>query len=184
MSRQSIVAPLALSVVAGLSACDYLPGIAMTDESHGALAACEEVVKTSLRSPSTYQRISAEFTLGQPLTFEEYVSYQETKGCPQAQTDPRECLANNLALGYGATVDFTHPSSTKQVRPFSRAARTAYLRHLFGRYQARPPEQQETAFVQIEYDAVNAYNAPIRSTHICRFGPRMGERYSSGDMFY
>ncbi len=141
-------------------------------------------MKKTLMAPSTYKRVGAEYTEASPLTFAEFVDYQETKGCPMADFGRDACIMGNEgALKYGSTVDWTKPGAMDRIRPYSGKNREKYLKHLFEEYERKPESERQTAFVKIEYDAVNAYNAPLRSTHICRFGPRGGGDYRKEDMF-
>ncbi|HEV2126462.1 MAG TPA: hypothetical protein VGW38_27200, partial [Chloroflexota bacterium] len=157
----------------------------LTDQSHGAIAACEESLLQSLRSPSTYERVAAEYTPADPLSYEDYVSYMETRRCPASPFGYDSCVETNRLLnGIASTMDWENPGSTEQVRKPSKKAREAYYRWLHERYGSWPVAEQRTAFVSIEYDAANAFNAPLRSTHVCRFGPiRSDQRFETGDLF-
>lgn len=175
---------ITLCIAGGLAlfscSCDVL------DDSDGAIVACEEGLKKQLRAPATYKRISAEYTPARPLTFDDFVDYQETKGCPMNESlsvEFCEKVMNDGMLKAGSTRDWTKPGDMTEVRPYSRKAREDFIRHLYARSQANPIDQQQTAFVELEYDAANAYNAPIRSRHICRFGPKGPDGFTVQDMF-
>lgn len=144
--------PAAIGAIlaAALAACDSATLQKLQDQSHGAIEACEAAIKAKLTAPSTYSRISAEYTPGLPLTREEYEAYEETNGCglDPAPNDP--CLfANRIRIAFGSTVDWTKGGSVEQVRKPTKKAREHYLSYRFEQLQKWPEAKRQTAFVQI-----------------------------------
>jgi hypothetical protein len=119
-----------------------------------------------------------------PLSLEEYAAYHRTKGCPASEFGNDICSQTlEFTIAYAAGRDYQKGDFEKLLRKPTKKAKADYIKFLYERYLKSPAEQQETAFVNISYDAANAYGTPLRSTDICRFGPRGSGEYGANDMF-
>jgi hypothetical protein len=181
-----------LGSVAAIALLSFAGGVAwkaglaeeITDNSFGAIAICEDGIKGSLSSPSSYRRISAKFTPAGPLQFREYVAYRETKGVPMSDPSTGRADSNMAAIAYGTRSDWEHDRSDVFVRKYSVPARERYLKFQYDRYTKQPAEDQATGYVELSYDAANAFNAVNRNTLVCRFGPKNQGRFTERDMFF
>ena len=137
----------------------------------GAIAVCEGVLQNELRSPSTYKRVSAKFTLLPPLTFREYLAYNLTANCG-LHPDQDSCTrSKQLSLSYVATdKEVQKQTGVKITTRNLYKARDQAQSFFFKVYEQQPLAEKQTGMVEIVYDAVNAYNAPIRGTKVCRLG--------------
>ena len=71
-------------------------------QSNGSIAACEKAIKGSLVSPSSYRRVSVEFTPREPLTLEEFEAASNTRNCPVSE---REYNCESDTVNADALVD-------------------------------------------------------------------------------
>lgn len=136
-----------------LSGCRDL-NIGKRDGSHGAIAACEEVVKEQLVSPSTYKRVKAYYDSAPAMTHDEAENADELKD-EQAGISP-EIIAFSRAVVRGR--------NAKEKKEYN----DAKLQH--DERAKRNEPQDRTAYVTIEYDAQNRFGAMLRSLTACRFG--------------
>lgn len=180
----NVSAVVALLAIGGLVAWKTGAVGRLMDSSHGAIATCEATLLKQLRSPSSYKRISAEYVPAGALSLADYAAYLRTQGCPGSEFGTDICSdTNEFTIAYAAGRDYEKGDFEKLVRKPTKKAKADYIKFLHQRYLKWPAEQQETAFVNISHDAANAYGTPIRSTHICRFGPRGSGDYQANDMF-
>ena len=189
--RTTLIVGVTLCVITagayvGLIALGRMPNPLGPPDPLGAISACEESLKKGLVAPSTYRRVSAKAYILPPLTKQEHRAFALSAGCAEAP-NPRNCQdIHQLGSAYMATdpelrkkIGLTGPlpkTRMKAVEVSSDATYTMYLKW--------PADNQRTAAAEIVYDAVNSYNAPIRTTKVCRFGP-IGNRhrYSSDSTF-
>jgi hypothetical protein len=155
-----------------------------TDQSFNAIPACEDWVKSSLTSPATYKRVSANFVSAAPLSYEEFVAFNENHGCAMAPVGPHGCMIlNAFTIGAGVEQMQKGSKAKRQTDAQYEKSRQAFLRHAFLKYQSLPADEQASAYVKIEYDAANLYNATLRGSQICRYGPRNRGRYTIQETF-
>lgn len=173
---------LKLVVAAGaaltLSSCDMLPATTDTERS---FRACEEVLKSKLPAPSTYERLWADFTARGPITKDEYILRLERVMAEMKSKADAGDFGTKLAL---YTIKQQH-----------RCAKTGKGCDEFGPADPAPGEEPaaeaegdsgnpliyensseskatDTSFVLLEYQANNEFNAPARAYHFCRMlGP-------------
>lgn len=166
-----------------LSACGRNP---FDDGSRGAVAACEKALIAGLRSPSSYKRISAEFTQAGPLTRQEYAAFIETSGCAlKSKFDYEACIDGaRLTAAYAAGKILEDSGVANPTQKQRDRAREQWFAQVYELNQKRPAEELQTGFAKIEYDADNGFGASVRETQICRFGPLRGAKaYSDREMF-
>ncbi|WP_156347447.1 MULTISPECIES: hypothetical protein [unclassified Sphingomonas] len=197
--RTSYATTMRTSLVAiALSGCGKVP---FTDESFGAIAACEEKLTKGLVSPSSYKRISATYNTTD-FSFEDYWEKQGGDAC-RPYTDGecedttkllRAMSAKNWLLSKNdikAGKDTIQIFDQNMYKPFPKSTTKQKLRadreylewsYNLG-YGKGKPEKHPAAIVSIKYDAVNSFNAPLRSTQICRFPPTRDEKYSTYDIY-
>lgn len=178
--------PLAVTVAVGLvlagsawklGALDWL-----TDESHGALSACEEYVVSTLKAPSSYQRAWYEYKPAPPLTSAEFRNLQSAQAnvcggdqCSEAGDYMQAAVEGfnrelDRKLRDGLALDDLEQALLKNRKQMDADA-------------AADKPAARTAFVTVEYDAQNAFGASIRSFAMCRFSA-IGEdgRFSKTDI--
>ena len=145
-------------------------------QSNGSIAACEKAIKGSLVSPSSYRRVSVEFTPREPLTLEEFETAINTKKCPVSE---REYNCESDTAHADALVDQSIASQQleKEGRPDPRPNRSvvekALKRHhadIYAQLSRWPLSHRKTGFVTLEYDADNSFGASLRASSFCRFG--------------
>lgn len=177
-----------------------LPGcgkVPFADESYGAIAACEEKLTKGLVSPSSYKRISATYNTTE-FSFNDFWEKEGGDAC-RPYTDGvcddttklvRAMAAKNWLLSkkdIKAGKDTSNTFSQNMDKPFPKSttkqklqADREYMEWSYDSgYGKGKPQRHPAAIVSIEYDAVNSFNAPLRSTQICRFPPTGNEKYST-----
>ncbi len=189
---------LASLTIFALSGCDKIP---FGDKSHGAIAACEEKLKNTLVSPASYKRLKSSYN-AMDFTFDDY--YQSRGGDECGLTIKDGCeLSEQLARRLGAKdwliskkelmagADFGEVMSRNTNKPFPNVsfrktmeADREFIRYTYNkRFGPTATNKFPAAVVGIEYDAVNQYNAPLRSEFACRFTPTDRDEYIRSDMF-
>lgn len=180
-----------------LTACDRLP---FMDVSHGAIAACEGKLTDSLISPSSYKRKNANYRTTE-FTFDDYYESQGGERCkPFTSSDCNDTekffRAMNVKTWLLAKEDIKNAKGVDEVieamrrvedRPFPNVsdkikwkADYEYIEFNYRRgYGSGKRYNLPSAVVTIDYDAVNSFNAALRSTHLCRFPPTNNDTYSS-----
>lgn len=174
MTRRFSVFIVAVGIAVSLSSCDALPA---ATQAETAFRACEEVIKSKLAAPSTYQRLWADFTARGPITKEEYIlRLEQTMADIKPKADAGD-LGTKLALytiknqhrcaktgkgckefeltesvpGEKAAAEVEGEGSNELIYEKSSVAKTS-----------------DTSFVLLEYQANNQFNAPLRAYHFCR----------------
>lgn len=179
MTSRLAVMAAGLSALA-VSACDELPE--WQDPSQGAVAACEEIVKAQLMSPSSYKRVRATYSPGVAMTLEYYKMSQDKRynpNCPDGFCEE----AQRFGMYGGAQIDLQSQGMKRPTRKQIESHIQKLYEQGFARLQNRPADQQKIAFAQIEFDAQNQYGAMIRGMHNCMFAPKTGEKYEPTDAF-
>ena len=185
-----------LFILGGLAAAAAAAGawhIGYFDElihnSDGSIGACEEAIKGSLVSPSSYRRVSVEFTPREPLTLEEFEGAINTRKCPVSE---REYNCESETATADALVDqyIASQQLEKEGRPDPRPNRSIVEKALkrlhadiYAQLSRWPHSHRKTGFVTLEYDADNSFGASLRTSSFCRFGP-IGEdgRFGPNDV--
>ena len=183
-------------VVAALAAVALLAGTAIMIDTGslrlpgsdplGAASVCEKSLLQELRSPSSYKRVSVDTKFLQPLSYSEFLAQQLTSSC-DSNTRADVCrIAAKLGIDYVAT----DVASRKQIGIAELKAKSRKEKHdqaltaFYEENKRLPLAQQRTAQVTLVYDAANSYNALLRDTKVCRFGPIKGRSsYTADDMF-
>jgi hypothetical protein len=155
----------------------------LTDKSHGAIAACEGNIKAGLVAPSTYQRIRADYHEQPPLTLDLYAAYERTKYCGLSDLFEPCTDANLIAIAYAGEQILRARGIRRPTARQRDQARAESIRNNFSALNRLPSEQRRSARVSVEFDAQNAYGAPIRTLRSCRFGPMRFGRFQKGDIF-
>lgn len=133
------------------SSCDF-------QLERGAKLACQEETVSVLKSPSSFNLVWSDVTLRGPFSFAEFKEAAEARG--------RRAAADSTATPH--TDSFLEAMHKKDVRDGTWAKQ---LQTSYASYQKWAPEEKNTAFVLLEYDAENAFGASLRGFSICRFGP-------------
>lgn len=181
-----------------LTACDKLPFL---DSSDGAVSACEEKLRDSLVSPSSYRRQKAEYHTRE-FTFDDYYESEGGDNCrPFTSSDCvdttkffRAMAAKRWLLAskdLKADRDISEITSRVDKQPFPKVsdkkkweADHDYMEFIYQRnYGLGRATKLPAAMVAIEYDAANSFNASLRSTYVCRFPPTNGDRYSKSAIY-
>lgn len=154
-----------------------------SDNSHGAIGVCEEVLLEKLKAPATYKRISADFYNREPFSRSEFQQYTITKFCGVgAEVSP--CTdVNKLMVTMGAKDLGDKRGIGKPTRAQVKSMRKLYWDQAFASYQGRSSEQKAPSTAIIKYDAANAFGTPIRATEVCTFGPRGGDKFDPTDLY-
>jgi hypothetical protein len=155
----------------------------VTDNSHGAIAACEGNIKAGLIAPSTYHRIRADYHEQPPLSLEEYTAYERTQYCGLGDLFEPCTYANAGAIAYAGQQILERRGVQRPTARERDEARAESIRANFATLNRRPAAARQTATVFIEFDAQNAFGAPIRNTRMCRFGPMLSDGFHKGDLF-
>jgi hypothetical protein len=161
--------------------CDYNPF--RPDNSFGAIEACETVLLAKLKAPSTYKRISAEFFERDPFSYDEYQKYERTKFCGIGENVSPCTDANELMVSMGAQELGKERGYKKPTRKQVNAMRELYWKQAYERYQGSQKDRGRPANVFIKYDAANTFGTPIRGLEECSFGPRIGKKFTTGDLY-
>ena len=150
----------------------------LIDKSHGAIAACEVETMKSLRSPSTYKRVWADYTTAPPLGWKESAKLRQT------QCEPDCTEADRFFNAYANKMDKDIERKIRRGERLNELEQSITDRRgeLDRLISANAPEVQ-TAVVTLEYDAQNAFGSPVRSFAMCRFSA-IGEdgRFESHDI--
>lgn len=179
MIQARLFAPLAMASVA-LLGCDQLA--AARDPSHGAVAACEEIAKARLVSPSSYKLVRATYSPGMEMPMPLYrlsvdKSYNPNCGdgfCEDAQRFTMVAAARMMLQEEG----IKQPSEKQTKARIERIYREG-----FANLQDKPVDQRKVALTRIEFDAQNSYGALIRQEQSCMFAPKRGAIYEPTDAF-
>ena len=145
-------------IVAGLTltACDRLPFVTSPEES--AARVCEERLKGSLKSPASYQRLWSNFTPAGPLTNADLIARTEADRLRAIREgDNAEAFSSAFAL-----------QCLKNPKAKDCEAMTEF-------YSQPGPN---TAFVLIEYEAVNSFNVKLRGYFNCRVNQAFEGKYA------
>lgn len=141
----------------------------LTDDSHGALAACEEQTKEGLVSPSSFKLVWSDYTLRAAALPEDNVA-MAAPGSSQLSVNfaayvdkhgPE--LAARLARGERLSEEDRQMAELWTSADVAKKENAARL--------ARNLPEDRTAFVSLEYDADNSFGATLREFAMCRFGP-------------
>lgn len=130
-----------------LASCDNLPWLPNDEEN--ATQACEERLKPSLTTPAAYERLWSRFTPAGPLTREEMISKNE-------EDRLRAVSEGNDAAAYASAyinTCFKNPDKAGCREIVAMSEKLA---------------SQPTAFILIEYESANAFNAVIPGYYSCR----------------
>jgi hypothetical protein len=179
MSTKAVWMPVAL-LVFSLSGCDSLP--AFNDPSHGAVAACEEVLKTRLVAPASYKRISAVYSPGGELTLPLYQLSKEKDYNPYC-ADGFCAEATEFGIRAAARIALQEKGIKNPTRKQMEAHTAKMYRMGFENLQNKPIEERQIVFVQITYDAQNRFGALIRESENCMFSPKEGDKYETSNLF-
>lgn len=144
------------------------------DQSHGAIAACEEAAQDGLASPSSYVRIAADYKEGPPIPFKERMDLVRKR------ERQKSLIAAQLTQAYAAKADREGPALAKrQARGERLTQEEKQLLHLWqatqnlregdaARIAANAPKDR-TGFVSLEFDADNRFGVAIRHSAACQF---------------
>lgn len=145
-------------------------------DSDGSIGACEEAIKGRLVSPSSYRRVSVEFTPREPLTLEEFEAAINSKKCPVSERE-YNCESDNATADALVDQYIASQQLEKEGRPDPRPNRSvvekALNRHhadIYAELSKQPLSNRRTGFVTLEYDADNSFGASLRASGFCRFG--------------
>ena len=139
-----------------LMSCDRLPLAPKTEEN--ATRACEERLKGELTSPSSYRRIWFSFTPGAPTTKQEEIDRDEAD----------RLRARRSGDDTGAIIAtyqrncLQHPSKDCGALVF---------------------EPQKSAYVVIQYEAANNFNAMLPGYYTCRMTMPGDAKYNVNNVF-
>jgi hypothetical protein len=157
MIRAALISTFAL-----LPACDRLPFLVSAEES--ATKACEQRLKTDLKSPSSYKRLWSTFTPGDPVTKADMMEMWEADRKQAAKEgNDAEALADAMILRC-----MKNPKRA-DCAEITKTTETAL--------------QRDTAFVLIEYEAANAFNARLPGFFSCRVYVDDRGKYADGGVF-
>ena len=156
------------------------------DSSSGAIPACEEALLQNLKSPSSYNRIKAEFYPQPALSPQQFRQYQFTHGCTVDKLGfgLKNCIdAQAYYLQTADELETQRPDGTKMKGRERRDAIKLKWDRDYRTYK-EVWGKNGTATVAIEYDADNAYGSALRSKYICEFGKRStDDHFSAGDIY-
>lgn len=124
----------------------------------GAKLACQEATVGALTSPSSFRLVWSDVTLRGPFSFAEFKEAAEARHA-RSGAEPSSTPHADAFLVAMHEKDVRDGTWEKQLR-------TSYAS-----YQTWAPEEKNTAFVLLEYDAENTFGAALRGFSICRFGP-------------
>lgn len=186
------------AMLIALSACERLPFL---DSSNGAISACEEKLKQSLESPSSYKRQNANYNT-QEFTFDDYYESQGGDACKpytSGECDDATKLLRAVAVktwllasdDIKAGRNFSEIFDQVDKQPFPKVsdkkkwqAERDYMQFVYQRrFGSGKALKLPAAIVGIEYDAVNSFNASLRSTYVCRFPPTESDQYSGSAIY-
>lgn len=181
-----------------LSGCGKVPFL---DDSHGAVAACEERLKSTLVSPASYKRLSTTYDTT-AFSFEDYYESRGGDECGLVLNDKCE-LSEQIARATGAKSwllskseylagrdpseilmrDFDRPLPKVSMSARKKADKE-FIHFIYDKnFGPNSKSKLPAAIASIEYDAVNQYNAPLRSQFACRFIPTNRDKYISADIY-
>lgn len=154
----------------------------LLDSSQGAIPECEESLKSTLASPSSYRRIHTEFVSAPQLNLELYKIFELTKGCGSSQFGERACIEGNVFFVRAAqAIALKELGQANLKGRAKRDALNAEWRRGYDGFRKAWPGQ--TASVAIEYDADNEYGASLRNSFVCHFGRKSSKGFSKADIF-
>ena len=142
-----------------LTACDRLPFLVSAEES--ATRACEERLKGDLTSPSSYTRVWSSFKPAGPVTKEEEIEKFETDRLRALRAGDDATAISSFYIENC----LKHPSKE------------------CGMLNVEDSPAQKTAFVLIEYEAANAFNAKLPGYFTCRMTVREDDIYEQANVF-
>ena len=139
--------PLAIiSAALTLGACDKLPFSTSGEEN--ATRVCEERLKSDLKSPSSYVRTWSSFTPADPMTKPELMEMWEANRQQAIKAgNDAEAFSNAYIL---------------------KCMRAPKSRDCDGFQKIEDLPRPKTAFVLLEYEAVNAFNVALPGFFTCR----------------
>jgi hypothetical protein len=153
-----MVRSFALVLCILLASCDRLPFGVSAEES--ATRACEERLKGDLTSPSSYRRVWSSFTPAAPATKAEEIEKDEADRV-------RALRSGDDGAAIIATFDRNRLQHPNKECGFS--------------YDQSP--HPNTAFVLVQYEAGNAFNAQLPGYFTCRMTSRDDGKYTLADVF-
>jgi hypothetical protein len=185
MSKRVVIAAACVISVGAAAYAAWAVGLLdkLTDNSHGAIAACEDNIKASLAAPSTYRRVRVEYHQQPPLTLEEFTAYQRTTYCGLGDLYEPCTDANAITIAYGGQQILAQRGIRRPTASQRQQARAEWISQIFAVLNRRPAAERQTATVFVEFDAQNAFGAPIRDLRSCRFGPIHSDGFHKGDIF-
>ena len=144
--------------------------------SDGSIGACEDAIKGSLASPSSYRRVSVEFTPREPLPLEEFEDAWNTRQCPVSEREYNCESDTNYADAYldqftaERQLEKEGRSDLPPTRSVVEKALKRYRADIYAQLSKQPLSHRKTGFVTLEYDADNSFGASLRASSFCRFG--------------
>lgn len=157
----------------------------LIDPTNGALAACEENLKTQLKSPSSYKRIDYKFfEYPSGMTIDGFKQFQKTHF---TTADPVLGEARGLSQGYIDQLAM-EMSLRKPLSKITDHDRQKWLddklKRDFNLFQA-VRNNTRTASVFVTYEAENSYGASLKNIHECNFAPPKSDigSYSADDLY-
>lgn len=147
-----------------------------------AVAACEEIVKARLVSPSSYKRVRATYSPGVEMALPLYrlsidKSYNPSCGdgfCEDAQRFTMVGAARMMLQEEG----IKRPTKKQAEARIERIYRDG-----FANLRNKPADQRKVALTRIEFDTQNSYGALLRQVQSCMFAPKRGATYEPTDAF-